>query len=156
MKQKKWKNELIRFSVLYGPDSLFERVRFIMRDVHTLSMDGAHFNARVSERNIPEAILTQLRLFNVDDWTLKTAEVRKDRGKFYNSTWEKIIDGQRYWVTIGLKDFIITIICKGSEYSIPSGIRNCLRSGEYYNFVERVNRELMDNEIINRNTVASP
>ena len=148
MKQKKWKSDLARFSILYGPTSLFERVKFIMRDVHELCMDGAHFNERLSERDIPEEILTELKHFNMDDWSLKTVEVRKDRGKFYNSTWEKVVNGNRYWVTIGLKDFIMTIINKGSIYGNPeSGHTNCVRSGELYDFVENVNRELMEQEV---------
>lgn len=134
----KWKDELVRFHVDYGPTSLFERVRFKMRDVHSLKMDGAHFNSRMSERNIPPEIIDCLTSFDINEWSLKTAEVRKDRGKFYNSTWERVIDGKRYWVTIGIGDFITTIVCKDS-----SGVDKCIRNGELYDFVEKINRELM-------------
>ena len=33
----------VRFHVEFGPPSLFERVRFKMKDVTTLYMDGVHF-----------------------------------------------------------------------------------------------------------------
>lgn len=137
----KWKDELVRFHIDFGPDSLFERVKFKMREVHLLKMDGAHFNSRMSERNIPSEIIDSLTSFDINEWSLKTAEVRKDRGKFYNSTWERIIDGKRYWVTIGIGDFITTIVCKDS-----SGVDKCIRDGELFDFVDKVNRELMSAE----------
>lgn len=139
--RKKWKDELVRFHVEYGPDSLFERIRFKMKDVHVLNMNGPHFNERLKERNIPEEIVEKLKEFSIDEWTVKTAEVRKDRGKFYNSTWERIVDGKKYWVTIGLGEIVATIVCKDA-----SGVEKCVREGEYYDFVEKVNRELMDAE----------
>jgi hypothetical protein len=53
-----------------------------MRDVTELYMDGAHFKARLSERDIPDEVIERLRHFNIAEWTLRTAEVRVDRGKF--------------------------------------------------------------------------
>ncbi len=136
-----WKAELVRFHVEFGPESLFERVQFKMKDIHKLHMNSPHFNARANERKIPDEIIELLSFFDTNEWTLKVAEVRKDRGKFYNSTWERILDGKRYWVTIGLGEVVTTIVCKDS-----SGIEKCVRSGEYYDFVEKINRELMDAE----------
>lgn len=140
-RQPPWKDDLVRFHVEFGPASLFERVQFKMKDIHKLHMNGPHFIARLNERNIPHEIIEQLSLFDTNEWTLKTAEVRIDRGKFYNSTWERILDGKRYWVTIGLGEVVTTIVCKDS-----SGTEKCVRSGEYYDFVEKVNRELMEVE----------
>lgn len=139
--ERKWRNELLRFHVDYGPESLFERVKFKMKDVHELNMNGPHFNERLKKRNIPEEIVERLRDFSIEEWTVKTAEVRADRGKFYNSTWERIIDGKKYWVTIGLGAVVVTIVCKDS-----SGVEKCVREGDFYNYVEKVNRELMDAE----------
>ena len=140
MKPRK-KFEFIRFHTDFGPESLFERVRFKMKDIHELRLDGSHFNQRASERNIPDIVMQSLLYFNVDEWTLKTVEVRKDKGKFYNSTWEHVVNGTAYWVTIGLKDFIITIVRKDS-----SGALKCIKEGEYFDFVEKINRELMEAE----------
>lgn len=91
-----------RFHIQFGPPSLFERVRFKMRDAHNLYLDGTHYQKRLSEREIPPEILEALLDFDAITWTLKTAEVRTDRGKFVNLIWEKVVDGQRYWVTIGI------------------------------------------------------
>ena len=69
------------------------------------------------------------------------ASVRSDRGKFVDSTWEACVDDLRYWVTIGMGNYVRTIVAKDS-----SGVEKCVRGGDFYEFVERVNRELMDAE----------
>ena len=151
MSKMKWQHELVRFHVEFGPDSLFERVKFKMLDVHSLYMDGTHFNQRASERNIPPEVMEKLTHFDANEWTLKTAEVRKDRGKFYNSTWERVVDGKRYWVTIGIGNYITTIVCKET-----SGVEKCVRGGTYYDFVSKVNRELMDSEELSLVSSSAP
>lgn len=143
MSIQKWKTELVRFNVEFGPPSLFERVRFKMRDVHSLNMNGPHYNTRLSERFIPVAVVDHIENFDINDWRLVTAEVRRDRGKFYNSTWEYVYDGQAYWVTVGLGGIVVTIVKKDS-----SGIEKCVRSGEFYNYVEEVNKKLMEEDFM--------
>lgn len=138
----KAKYKKIRFNAEFGPPSLFERVRYKMGDVTELYMDGEHFKARLSERDIPDAVIERLRHFNIAEWILRTAEVREDRGKFVDSTWEVEEKGIRYWVSIGLGNYITTIVKKDS-----SGIEKSIRSGVYYDFVEQVNRELMNADI---------
>jgi len=133
------KYKKIRFNAEFGPPSLFERVRYKMQYVSELYMDGQHFQARLSERDIPDSVINRLLHFNIDEWVLRTAEVREDRGKFVDSTWEIEQDGIRYWVTIGIGQYITTIVVKES-----SGVEKCLRGGEYYDFVEKVNQELME------------
>lgn len=59
--------------------------------------------------------------------------------KVFNSTWERVIDGHHYWVTIG--NYVKIIVDRTT-----SGMDKCVRSGELYDFVERVNAELMDAE----------
>ncbi len=127
-----------RFHIQFGPASLFERVRFKMKDVHKLYLDGTHYKKRVSERDIPPAILEALLEFDVSTWELQTAEVRTDRGKFVNSTWAKDVDGRHYWVTIGMGNYVKTIVDRTT-----SGLDKCIRSGELYDFVESVNTQLM-------------
>ena len=133
-----------RFHIEFGPASLFERVRFKMKDVRALFIEGSHFKTRVDERDIPVEVIEKLMNFNVEQWKLKTAEVRKDRGKFVNSTWEIEYSGCVYWVTIGIGNYIKTIVQRNS-----SGVEKCIKSGEYYDFVEHVNNELMNAEKCN-------
>lgn len=127
-----------RFHIAFGPPSLFERVRFKMKDVHKLFLHGTHYRKRVLERNVPPDVLDALLDFDADSWELKTAEVRVDRGKFVNSTWEKVIDGHHYQVTIGMGNYVKTIVDKTT-----SGMDKCVRAGSLYEFVEQVNAELM-------------
>lgn len=68
-----------------------------------------------------------------------TAEVRNDKGKFVNSTWEYEIDSIRYWITVGFNDTVQTIIIKDS-----SGLNNIVKDGQLYDFVDKVNKELME------------
>jgi len=79
--------------------------------------------------------------FDANTWELKTAEVRTDRGKFVNSTWEKIVDGHHYQVTIGMGNYVKTIVDRTT-----SGMDKCVRTGELYDFVELVNAQLMAEE----------
>lgn len=138
MYQQKWKDNLARFSIEFGPASLFERINYIMKDVHSLHIKGPHFQKRLAERCIPPEVIQAIANFNVQDWQVVTAEVRPDRGKFYNSTWEYTFKGKKYWLTIGLHNAAETIVVKNS-----SGITKCIRSGELYDFVNKANKELM-------------
>lgn len=127
-----------RFHIEYGPKSLFDRVLFVMDETTTLKFHSKHFNSRCTDRNISEDILDQLVDFNINEWNVVTLEVRTDKGKFVKSTWEKIINGIRYWITIGYNNAIQTIVIKNS-----SGISKVIKDGELYYFVDKVNTELM-------------
>lgn len=131
----------IRFNIEFGPKSLFDRVVYKMKDVHKLYLQGEHFSLRNSQRNIPKYVMDKLENFDINEWRLVTASVRADRGKFVDSTWEIICDESRYWVTIGIGNYVRTIVEKDT-----SGVEKCVKSGEYYDFVERINRELMEQE----------
>ncbi len=136
---KKYKR--VRFHIEFGPQSLFERVKFKMKNVSRLYMDGAHLQTRIKERNISEDILKQLKEFNINEWKLVTASVDRDSGKFVDSTWEILIDNTRYWITIGMGTYVKTIVIKET-----SGIDKCVQSGEYYDFADEVNKKLMEKE----------
>ena len=138
--------ETARFHLEFGPESLFERVRFKMKDVNKLYLDGKHFKQRLDERAIPDDIVQALCDFNINSWVLRTAEVRTDRGKFVNSTWERTLYGHRYQVTIGIGNYVKTIVDRTS-----SGVDKCIRGGELYDLVARVNDELMRAETICQN-----
>lgn len=131
-----------RFHIEFGPKSLFDRVRFKMKDEHKLYLEGTHFKQRLGERDIPEEIVQALCDFDANTWTLCTAEVRTDRGKFVNSTWERILNGHRYQVTIGMGNYIKTIVDRTT-----SGVEKCIRAGELYDMVAEVNAGLMRAEI---------
>jgi len=86
-----------------------------MKDVHILYLDGEHFNDRLSEKNVPAVAFDHIKEFNANEWTLKTAEVRTDKGKFVNSSWEFTYDNERYWITVGVGNYITTIVKKQVE-----------------------------------------
>lgn len=133
--------ETARFHVEFGPESLFVRVRFKMGNVHKLYLDGKHFKQRLDERAIPDDIVHTLCDFDINSWVLRTAEVRTDRGKFVNSSWERTLHGHRFQVTIGLGNYVKTIVDRTS-----SGVDKCIRCGELFDMVARVNAELMKEE----------
>lgn len=137
----RWQKELVRFNVESGPASLFARVRFKMRDVHSVKTNASHFRERLKQRDIPKEVLQAIEQFDSKIWRLVTAEVRTDRGKFYNSTWEYQFAGKRYWLTIGLGNVAETIVEKET-----SGIEKCIRSGAIYDYVDMVNQKLMVDE----------
>lgn len=131
-----------RFHVDSGPESLFNRVRFKMTGINEVKMHGSHFSARCIERNIPDPVMEKIKHFSCNEWVLKTCEVRMDTGKFVNSTWELTVDGAAYWLTIGFGNVAETIIRKDS-----SGKTGITESGEFYEFVEKVNVSLMAQEL---------
>lgn len=137
----KFNFQTARFHVEYGPASLFERVEYKMKDVHQLRMEGKHFQDRLKERGITEDIISKIDAFDTKEWKLKTVEVRTDKGKFVDSTWEVSVNGKAYWVTIGLGNFVKTIVIKSS-----SGMDKCVQKGELYDYVEEVNRDLMNQD----------
>ena len=130
-----------RFHKEYGPKSLFERVEFKMKNVNNLKLHGKHFKQRLKDREIPQKVLNEIESFDKNKWKVVTAEVRNDKGKFVNSTWEYEIDNIRYWITVGFNDTVQTIIVKDS-----SGMDNIVKDGELYNFVNEVNIKLMEEE----------
>lgn len=130
-----------RFHINYGPKSLFDRVMFKMQNVTELQLSGTHFNARYVERNIPDEVFERISHFSVEDWRLVTSEVRTDKGKFVNSTWELINNGERYWITIGFNSIVETIVLKDSN-----GTDNVVKTGELYDFVDKTNKQLMESE----------
>ena len=95
----------------------------------------------ISERDISPKFLDALLDFDAKTWNLQTAEVRTDRGKLVNSTWKKVIDGHHHWITIGIGNYVKTIVDRTT-----SGMDKCVRSGDLYDFVERVNAELITAE----------
>ena len=137
-----WKEDLVRFHVDFGPDFLFERVYFKMKDVHSLDLSSSHFKKRCVERKIPVEVLNRLVHFDISEWVLKVVSVRKDRGKFYSSSWEYVWNGSRYWATIATGNKVLTIVEKSS-----SGLDGCIFEGELFDFVEKVNRTLMEEVI---------
>lgn len=127
-----------RFHRDYGPNSLFERVKFKMKDVDGLKLYTNHFHKRCKERYIAYEILKEIENFSIEKWELVTVEVRDDKGKFINSTWEKVIGGERYWVTIGFGSAVQTVVKKDSY-----GIDKIIKNGPLYDFVKQVNTDLM-------------
>ena len=131
-----------RFHVKYGPQSLFDRIQFKLKDVQTLKENSTHYLQRVTERNIPDEVKSRLKNFNTNEWELVMAEVRNDTFKFVNTTWETIYDGESYWVVFGFNETILTIFKSSGDEN-----RAAIREGSIYDNVDRVNKELIDNEL---------
>lgn len=88
--------ESVRFSATLCPASLFERVVFVMRGRRTLKTNGGHFQKRVKERSVPPEAVQMASSFNAADWTLLSAEVRVDKGKFVASVWGRKWKWRKY------------------------------------------------------------
>ena len=140
--------ERVRFSAALGPASLFERVMFVMSGHRTLRADGPHFRKRVKERSIPTEVVQMATNFNSADWTLLSAEVRVDKGKFIASAWGRKWKGRNYVIIVGLGDVLETIY----DSALPfEDIHACRLGGvspdsPFGRFVEQVNRDLMMTE----------
>lgn len=132
-----------RFHIKYGPKSLFYRVQYVMKDVKQLKLHSTHFKNRKKQREIDDNILEEINNFNSDDWNLITAEIRNDKGKFINSTWEKEFIDEKIWIVIGFNNVVETVIIKESD-----GLGyNYIKKGKLYKKVQKVNQKLMNNEL---------
>jgi hypothetical protein len=94
---------------------------------------------RAAERDAPLALIAE---FDSAEWELITAEVRTDTGRFVNSAWVREFNGRRWWVVVGLHDTIETVI-ETCKFGLGDSV---VTTGELYDRVDRVNRELMASE----------
>lgn len=125
--------ETERFHVETGPDSLFERVRSVMDEPRELRIDPDHVKQRSAERDAP---IEELKQFDPDQWELKTAEVRTDKGMFVNTAWACKADGRDWWVIIGFEDTVMTVIETDKNGLGPK----IVTEGDLYNRVKQVNK----------------
>lgn len=131
------KPEHLRFHVSTGPPSLFDRVRFMFRERRTLKLHAEHFGDRAAARGIPISVVEQ---FDARDWELMTVEVGADTGKFVSTAWRRTLEGRTWWVVIGFHDTVRTVFDGTGKIGLGAGI---VTSGERYEYVGRVNSELM-------------
>ena len=139
------KNEFKKywFHVAYGPEALFERVRFKMNEPHDIKF-SEHAVSRAVERKISETTLDKIRDFKVDEWDLKMASVSPVSLKFVDSTWERKISGSNIWVVIGLYATVESVYNQDDR---SWGMDRAVRRGDpLYDQVDKVNRELMNKE----------
>lgn len=59
-----------------------------------------------------------------------------------NSTWERVIEDKKYWVTIGFGDVVQTIIIKESNELR----QEIVKQGLFFEFVSEVNEHLVIQE----------
>ncbi len=130
-----------RFHIDSGPRSLFERIHYKMDSVCSLNLSAKHFVERCKERVVPAEIIQKMQNFNTHEWKLVVSEVRVDTGKFVNSTWEYALENEKYWLTIGFGNVAETIVKKESD-----GKNKVVVSGPVYDYVDAVNKKLMENE----------
>ena len=95
-----------------------------------------HFKERAALRAAP---LRELETFYARNWTLTSIEVRIDTGKFVTTAWERVIGGVTWRVVVGFHDTIQTVIPVDPTRNLAAP----KASPEFYEFVDRVNRELM-------------
>lgn len=130
-----------RFHISTGPASLFERVRFKMSGPRTLSMSG---HAKKKENVSPE-VLAEVLSFDSSKWELVQASASIDTGKFVKTAWRRKFDQDWWWIVIGYHNTVMTIFKQRSQGK--TGLDSTITtSGEVYDLVERVNRELMEAE----------
>ena len=134
------KFQTARFHSSAGPQSLFDRVRAKMSAVTHLDLHGDHYRRRKIERNVPSYVLSKIENFSAAEWELVMCEVRTDKGKFVNSTWELNFDGRAYRITIGFNNTVMTVVQKKI-----SGLGEFVTGGALYDFVEQINSELIKN-----------
>ena len=131
------------FHVAYGPESLFERVRFKMNEPHNIKFSD-HAVSRAIERGISEMALNKIRNFKVDEWKLKMASVSAVSLKFVDSTWERKISESNIWVVLGLYATVESVY---DQTDHSWGMDRAVRRGDtHYDQVDKVNRELMNKE----------
>lgn len=131
--------ETARFHVRTGPDSLFERVRSVLDQPTELRIDPDHVQKRAEQRSAP---LTELKYFDPEEWQLKTAEVRKDKGLFVNTAWSCTIHERNWWIVIGYNDTVVTVI----ETDKDGFSDDIITGGELYEEVEKINRSKNNSE----------
>lgn len=83
--------ETKRFHVDTGPAELFERVLQIFEEPRQVKLHAGHFRQRAAERTAPKWALDP---FDGADWSIVTAEVRTDSGKFVHTQWRRV-DSER-------------------------------------------------------------
>jgi hypothetical protein len=128
-----------RFHVDIGPASLFKRVAQVLSQPKLLNVHADHFHDRAFERNAPA---DALRKFDPATWRLVTVDVRTDTGKFVSTAWEVEVNGENWWVTIGLGDTITTVFRVNNKSGQGSAQ---LPDSFIYRFVEKVNKNLLQN-----------
>jgi hypothetical protein len=128
-----------RFHIDSGPPELFERIRFIIgrRGPQNLDLSKDHAAERTTERSFPTEIVTP---FRPEEWELLTAEVLPS-GKFMRTTWARMYEGQRWLVTFAKGDIVITGYKSDPRRTLDGP--SIVRSGEFFETVARVNRDLM-------------
>ena len=72
-----------------------------------LALHAPHIILRAKQRGVPLELIQE---FNSEEWDLRTSEVSVISGKFINSAWYRKIDGQGWWIVIGLNDVLMTAI----------------------------------------------
>jgi hypothetical protein len=104
-----------------------------------LRIDPDHVQQRAAEREAP---LEELKQFDPNQWELKTAEVRTDKGLFVNTAWACKADGRDWWVVIGYDDTAMTVIETDKDGLGP----DIVTGGDLYNRVKEVNKKKSEQE----------
>ncbi len=133
----------VRFSVKYGPESLFERVGLVVRpeDYFDRAYRFRHKRDEKIIRN-PDSFLDGISS-KPENWHLVGCDVAQGTGRFVRSHWN---------VRVGAKWYRLVLDYRGNVHALkpidsPTGeqtLRHSLIGGSAYELVDRVNRALME------------
>ena len=150
-KTKNKEYETATFHVELGPESLFERVRFKMDTVRRVDLETMKVRERALQRKIPDEVVEMAEEFDAYEWELISCEVRTDTGRFVSSTWRVEAgegdenfqgDTAAYLLTIGKENVAEDLRLEKKSDGVSR--ETFIADGTLYDFVEVVNRALMD------------
>ena len=129
-----------------GPLSLFRRIRQVMAAPRRLAVRKEKLVSFARTWPSTSEELEAVLDFDSAEWTLNSAMVRQDTGKFVQSTWRKKIGEKFYFVTIGYGDSVERIWWQHDCPETPDP-SDWIAAGNMnrplVDAVERVNAELL-------------
>lgn len=134
------KSKLAWFNALEGPEELFRRVRFIMEPKGPFTIDRTLLGRFVDPESLASDELGALKSVKLKKWYVVGAEVRRDRGKFVTSTWERPIGRRRWRIVIGMNDRVLALRLVTGANSLPKSEPHELA---FVRYVADVNHNLM-------------
>lgn len=142
------KHALAEFLVVgeRGPLSLFRRIRQVMAAPRRLAIRESALAAFARTWPSTKDELESILDFYPAEWTLHSAWVRRDTGKFVGSTWRRKIGEKHYFVSIGYGDYAEKIWWQHLVHETPD-FSDWIASGNseprLVDTVERINAELL-------------
>ena len=129
-----------QFHVIDGPAVLFERVQFKLRQPRVLRFKDPDLQRKAAANGL----IDQLVNFDPREWTLVSAVVREDNGKFIKSGWVRAVGKRTWFVLVGFE--VIEELCDATIADMYSTYPD---SHPLREKVEAANTELMNADVGN-------